>query len=73
MSNIDDAALAGAIKKMRKLRLVDHVPVKDAPPPSITFLSVMKTGLGGCFQDAALEYIFRHFLKYYEQERSKNG
>lgn len=67
---IDDAALAVAIGKMRKLRLIDHVPIKDSSPPAVTFLAVMKQGLGGCYEDAALEYIFRHFLKYYERERA---
>lgn len=63
---IHDAALAEAIKKMRKLRLIDHVAIKDSPPPAVTFLAVMQKGLGGCYEDAALEYVFRHFLKYYE-------
>jgi hypothetical protein len=63
---IDDAALAIAIKKIRKLRLIDHVPIKDSPPPAVTFLGVMQSGLGGMYDDAALEYIFRHFLKYYQ-------
>jgi len=62
----NDAALAEAIRKVRKLRLVDHVPIKDSPPPAVTFLAVMQQGLGGMYEDAALEYIFRHFLKYYE-------
>lgn len=62
---IDDAALASAIKKIRKLRLVDHIPLMDAAPPAITFLAAMKSGLGGCYDDAALEYIFRRFLTYY--------
>jgi hypothetical protein len=63
---INDAALAIAIKKIRKLRLIDHVPIKDSPPPAVTFLAVMQSGLGGMYDDAALEYIFRHFLKYYQ-------
>jgi hypothetical protein len=63
---INDAAFAIAIKKIRKLRLIDHVPIKDSTPPAITFLAVMQSGLGGMYDDAALEYIFRHFLKYYE-------
>ena len=63
---MNDAALAIAIKKMRKLRLVDHVSVKDAAPPAITFLAIMKTGLGGLYEDAALEYVFRRFMTYYE-------
>jgi len=63
---IDDARLAEAIKKMRKLRLVDSIPIKDAGPPATTFLAVMQKGLGGIYEDAALEYVFRRFLKYYE-------
>lgn len=63
---INDVALANAIRKIRKLRLIDHVPIKDSPPPAVTFLAVMQSGLGGMYDDAALEYIFRHFLKYYE-------
>jgi hypothetical protein len=62
---IDDAALAQAIKKVRKLRLIDHTPIMDEAPPAITFLAVMKSGLGGCYDDAALEYVFRRFLTYY--------
>lgn len=65
---IDDAALATAIKKVRKLRLVDHIPIKDSPPPAITFLGVMQRGLGGMYDDAAIEYTLRHFLKYYLAE-----
>lgn len=68
-AKIDDAALAEAIKKMRKLRLIDHVAIKDAAPPTVTFLAAMKTGLGGMYDDAALEYVFRHFLKYYAAAR----
>lgn len=64
--SINDAALAGAIKKMRKLRLIDHVAIKDEAPPALTFLAIMQRGLGGMYDDAALEYIFRRFLKYYE-------
>jgi hypothetical protein len=63
---IDDARLAEAIKKMRKLRLVDSIPIKDAGPPAKPFLAVMKQGLGGVYDDAALEYIFRRFLVYYD-------
>lgn len=63
---MNDAALAQAIKKIRKLRLIDHVPLMDEAPPAVTFLAVMKSGMGGCYNDAALEYIFRRFLKYYE-------
>jgi hypothetical protein len=62
---IDDAALAEAIKKIRKLRLIDHVPLLDEAPPAVTFLGVMKQGLGGAYEDGALEYIFRAFLRYY--------
>lgn len=63
---MNDAALAQAIKKIRKLRLIDHVPLMDEAPPAVTFLAVMKSGMGGCYDDAALEYIFRRFIKYYE-------
>jgi len=63
---INDASLAQAIKQIRKLRLIDHVPIKDSPPPAVTFLAVMQKGLGGMYDDAAIEYIFRHFLKYYD-------
>lgn len=67
---IDDAALAQAIKKVRKLRLIDHTPLMDEAPPAVTFLAVMKSGLGGCYDDAALEYVFRRFLNYYEAASS---
>jgi hypothetical protein len=55
----DKAALAEAVRKVRKLRLVDHFPIKDVAPPSITFLAVMQTGLGGSFQPEAIEYVIR--------------
>jgi hypothetical protein len=64
---VDDAALATAIKKIRKLRLIDHVAIKDSPPPAITFLAIMKKGLDGAYDDEALEYIFRRFVKYYAE------
>ncbi len=64
---MNDAALAEAIRKIRKLRLVDHVPIKDSAPPAITVLGVMQRGLGGMYEDAALEYVFRRFIKYYEK------
>lgn len=67
---INDAALAEAIKKIRKLRLIDHTPLMEEAPPAVTFLAVMKSGLGGCYDDAALEYVFRRFLKYYETATS---
>jgi hypothetical protein len=35
-------------------------------PPAITFLDVMQKGLDGMYDDAAIEYIFRHFIKYYQ-------
>lgn len=62
---VDDQALAAAIKKIRKLRLIDHVAIMDDAPPAVTMLGVMQHGLGGCYDDAAFEYIFRRFLKYY--------
>jgi hypothetical protein len=65
LNKINDAALAIAIQKIRKLRLLDYVPIKDSPPPAVSFLAVMKSSLGGSYEDGALEYIFRHFLKYY--------
>lgn len=63
---MNDEALAIAIKKVRKLRMVGHVAVKDAAPPAITFLAIMKSGLGGLYEDAALEFLFRRFISYYE-------
>lgn len=45
---LDEEALQTAIRKVRKLRLVDHVPIKDSPPPAITFKAVMESGLGAC-------------------------
>jgi hypothetical protein len=63
---MNDEALAIAIKKVRKLRMVGHVAVKDAAPPALTFLAIMKSGLGGLYEDAALEFLFRRFISYYE-------
>ncbi|HJU06472.1 MAG TPA: hypothetical protein VJ692_15095 [Nitrospiraceae bacterium] len=62
---MNEAALQEAIRKLRKLRMVDHIPMKDSPPPAITFKGIMERGLGGMYEDAAIEYAMRRFLKYY--------
>jgi hypothetical protein len=61
----DKAALAETVRKMRKLRLLDHVAIKDTAPPAVTFLAVMQSGLGGAFEDAAIDYVIEHAIKYY--------
>lgn len=65
MPLINEDVLESAITKVRKLRLVDHVPIKDSAPPAITFKAIMERGLGGMYEDAAIEYVMRRFLKYY--------
>lgn len=67
---MNEEALAIAIKKVRKLRMVGHVAVKDAAPPAITVLALMKSGLGALYEDAALEFMFRRFMTYYEVAES---
>ena len=62
---LDEQALETAIRKVRKLRMVDHVPIKDSPPPALTFKAIMERGLGGMYEDAAIEYAMRRFLEYY--------
>ncbi len=62
---IDESAFQIALLKLRKLRMVDHVPIKDAAPPALTFKAIMQAGLGGMYDDAAIEYAMRRFLKYY--------
>lgn len=64
---IDEGAFQSAIRKVRKLRMVDHIPVKDSPPPALTFKAIMERGLGGMYEDAAIDYALRHFIKYYLQ------
>ena len=67
---MNEEAFAIAIKKVRTLRMVGHVAVKDAAPPAITVLALMKSGLGGLYEDAALEFMFRRFMTYYEAAES---
>ena len=62
---VNEHAYESALAKVRKLRLLDHVPLMDAAPPAVTFKAVMERGLGGAYEDAAIDYVMRRFLKYY--------
>lgn len=65
MAKINEDALEEAIRKIRKLRLVDHVPIMDSAPPAVTFVAIMRQGLGGMYEDAAIDYVMRHVVRYY--------
>ena len=62
---VNEDAYESALAKVRKLRLLDHVPLMDKAPPAVTFKAVMERGLGGAYEDAAIDYVMRRFLKYY--------
>jgi len=62
---VNEDAYERALAKVRKLRLLDHVPIMDKAPPAVTFKAVMERGLGGAYEDAAIDYVMRRFLKYY--------
>lgn len=65
---INEEALEAAIRKIRKLRLIDHTPIKDAAPPAVTFVAIMRQGLGGMYEDAAIDYVMRHVIRYYLED-----
>jgi hypothetical protein len=65
MAKINEEALEAAVKKIRKLRLVDHTPIMDTAPPAVTFVAIMRQGLGGLYEDAAIDYVMRHAVRYY--------
>jgi hypothetical protein len=65
MAKINEEALEAAVKKIRKLRLVDHTPIMDSAPPAVTFVAIMRQGLGGMYEDAAIDYVMRHAVRYY--------
>lgn len=73
MTKINEDALQAAIRKVRKLRLVDHVPINDAAPPAITFKAIMERGLGGIYEDAAIDYVMRRFVKYYLEDSAQTS
>jgi len=62
---VNEDAYEIALAKVRKLRLLDHVPLMDKAPPAVTFKAVMERGLGGAYEDAAIDYVMRRFLRYY--------
>jgi len=67
VTKINEEALEEAIRKIRKLRLFDHTPIKDTAPPAVTFVAIMRQGLGGLYEDAAIDYVMRHVIRYYLQ------
>lgn len=60
---INEKALEGAAAKLRKLRLTDVGGRKEHPADTVK--SVLQRGLGGLYDDAAVEYILRHGVRYY--------
>lgn len=60
---IDEEAIKSAAKRLRRLRLTDVGGRKEHPADTVT--SVLKTGLGGLYDDAAVEYILRFGVRYY--------
>lgn len=60
---INEAALQTASAKLRKLRLTDVGGRKEHPAETVK--SVLERGLGGLYDDAAVEYILRHGVRYY--------
>lgn len=59
-----DQAIKEAAKKLRKLRLTDVGGRKEHP--SDTVKSCLQRGLGGLYDDAAVDYILKHGIKYYQ-------
>ena len=60
---INDGAIKTAAKKLRRLRLTDVYDRKEHPADTVK--SVLKRGLGGLYEDDAIDYILRHGVKYY--------
>ncbi len=69
MTKIDDAALAIAVKKLRRLRIEDVYGRKERPAETVA------SALDRAYRDLgsveAVEYILRHGVKYYLQALSK--
>lgn len=59
----EDAAIKVAATKLRRLRLTDVGGDKGRPCETVK--SVLKRGLGGLYDDEAVDYILRHGVKYY--------
>ena len=51
-------------QKLRKLRLTDVGGRKEHPADTVK--SALMRGLGGLYDDAAVDYILRHGVKYYQ-------
>ena len=66
MKEINETALRFAASKLRKLRLtvVEHLK-DDGLTPCETVKSVFQAGLGGMYDDRAIEYVLRFGIKYY--------
>lgn len=60
---LNQQALETASKKLRRLRLTDVGGRKEHPAETVK--SVLQAGLGGHYDDAAVEYILRFGVRYY--------
>ena len=73
MKTINETALRMAASKLRKLRLTDVEHLKDdGLTPCETVKSVLKSGLGGLYDDRVVEYILRFGIKYYLEQFPNN-
>lgn len=68
---LNKKALETGLKNFRRLRLIEHEPLMDEAPPAETVLSVLKSGLGGMFDDQAVSYIYEKAIRYYLKALSK--
>ena len=68
---IDEAALATAAKKLRRLRLEDVGGRKERPAETVG--SVMDRVFNGLGSTEGQEYVLRHGLKYYFEALAKTG
>jgi hypothetical protein len=63
--NINDKALKIASSKLRKLRLTTQYG--DREGELVTVKSCFQQGLGGLYDDKAIEYMLKFGIKYYLQ------
>lgn len=67
--NIDENDLKEAAKKLRKLRLTDVGGRKEHPAETVK--SIFERGLGGLYNDEAIEYMLRAGLRYYAESKTE--
>lgn len=63
MAKPDAKAISAAAKKLRRLRLTEVQGRKEHPAETVS--TALKRGLGGLYDDAAIEYILRFGVRYY--------